>query len=138
MLKKISLILVLAAILFSCAVKLVPTYDPAVVSQVGAASNATNDLYDKIIASSDKRFDTYQSEFVTILNQIQAIKTANAVRDHNRVIMKIITDIETRFTNHIAEYAQAVTFNDAQLSSLKNSMHALWSALYNTESHFKH
>lgn len=121
---------------FSCVVT-APAYDPVVVSEVGSASNMTNDLYDKIINSSDKSYSTYANDYETVALAINHILILDSARERNKIILKIANDIKNRFATYRAEHEQAGTRNNTQLETYKNGMHALWSALYNSEVNYK-
>lgn len=135
--KRILSVLCLVILFASCTVKLVPTRDTNMISQVGAASNMTAALYDEIIASSDRSFPTYESEYQNVQNAIDNIVVQDATRDKAKVVLKIATDIKNRFANYTAQHKAETNLNDAQLRTFKNYMQALWSALYNAESSYK-
>lgn len=129
--------LVAAILLLSCNFKLAPSYDASATSKVMTASVATNMMYDKIIASSDKNFATYETDYAKIETQIHEIILIDNTRKRAKTLVGMATDVLNRFVKYQNEHRAAVTLNNAQLRSFKDYMHAVWQPLYNAETNLK-
>lgn len=134
---KLSILFALSLLIFSCKVSWVPTRSEQAISQVKQAAQSTDSLYNVIITSSDKSYNTYAEGYQDINLQITQILLFDASRNNSKRIVEIATDIHNTFLEYQTKHKNSGTLNNSQLQTNKDYLHALFSALYNAENHFK-
>jgi hypothetical protein len=132
-------IFLLAALIFtvSCKVSLVPARSQDAITQVEQASTASDNLYDGIIASSDKSYNTYASNYDAVDQQITQILVLDSSRKNSKVLLIIANDLAKRFQTYQSEHKDAGSINGSQARTYKDYIHALFESLHNAEINFK-
>lgn len=121
-----------ALILYSC-ISCTPRYSAQSFEKTKMTWDASDALFDRIIQSPDKNYTSYTTDYQTIDVEIAALQEIDHARAKNKIIVKILTDIQNRFDTYESEHKGAGNINDAQARSYKYGMDVLWKELYNTE-----
>lgn len=116
---------------FSCT----PKFNMEASEKTTVTWNATDALFDKVIQSQDKSYNSYSADYSAIATDIAALQEIDRARAKNKTIVRILTDIQNRFDTYQNEHKAAGNINDAQARAYKYGMDALWKELYNTETH---
>ena len=84
----------------SCKVSLVPAKSPDAITAVQNAAIATDNLYDDVIGSTEKYYDTYAATYEAVNKQITQIIILDTERKNSGVILIIAQDIHKRFQKY--------------------------------------
>jgi hypothetical protein len=135
---KLTFLMLFAMLAFTaCKVTLVPGRSDAAIQQVQDAATATDNLYDNIIANSDKSYNASADNYKEVKEQIMQILVLDSARKNTKVILIIANDISKRFAKYENEHKQNGTINNSQARTYQDYMHALFSSLLNAENSFK-
>lgn len=131
--KFLILIIATSLIMASCKVTWTPKYDPAVVTLVESTQKATDDLYDQIVSSSDKSYDSYKTQYENIIGNIALIKQTDSSRVKAVKLLNIISYIQERFIQYRDFHLESKVLNNYQAKVFKEYMDVIWKALLNAE-----
>ncbi|HEY9340756.1 MAG TPA: hypothetical protein VIQ23_04195 [Hanamia sp.] len=102
--KKLLFLLTISTVLFSCKVTWVPAKSAPQIVNVLDIQTSTTSLYDAIIASSDRRYVTYQSDYATIGRKIDTLVSVNLVRPHGANILQQSLLLQTYFYKYEGDH----------------------------------
>ena len=133
----LSFLFLFAVAFTSCNVNLVPSKSPVAIAAVQGAATATDNLYNDIIGSSDKSYQSFAPGYQVVNEEINDILIFDSARKKAGVILIIARDIQGRFKKYEAEHKSAGSINNGEAQTYKDYMHALFSSLINAENNFK-
>lgn len=112
--KKILFLLIISATVFSCRVTFAPAKDASMIVNVMDIQDKTNTLYDGIIASTDKSFDTYANEYTSLDRKIDSVVAMNKDRKNAGNIHKQASLLQTHFKRYAADHKNKGTLRDSE------------------------
>lgn len=113
--KKLFFLLFLSATFFSCKVTWVPAKSGSMIANVLDIQTSTTSLYDAMIASNDKSYATYQSDYISLGNKIDSVVEVNKVRSHGTNIYNQSLLLQKYFTKYSSDHQVRGTLSNGEL-----------------------
>jgi hypothetical protein len=135
MYKKIVLVMMIATICFSCKVSLVPQRNEAILTQISQGQQTTDSVYNAMLNSSDKSFQSYASGYILIASKIADLKAVEVSR--NKTISSQVDILMQKFNYYAEQHESRGTLSNAEITTYKNDLDALWQPIYNSENFLK-
>lgn len=129
--------ILLFSLLFFMRCSITPHFSQVAVDNVEKLGHDFDNLYDGLIADTDKTYATHEGEYTTIDAEISDLLILYAIRPKSKIITGMANDIRRRFESYEADHKSQGTLNNAKFLIYKNGMHALWASLHNSEINFK-
>jgi hypothetical protein len=135
MYKKIVLVMMIATICFSCKVSFVPQRNEAVLTQISQGQQTTDSVYNSMLSSSDKTFQSYAAGYILIASKIADLKAVEVSR--NKTISSQVDILMQKFNYYAEQHESKGTLSNAEITTYKNDLDALWQPIYNSENFLK-
>ena len=131
------LLFFLAAMLFitSCKVAFVPQRDQSVLGQISAGQHTTDSVYDAMLSSNDKTYQSFENGYAMIAVDIAFLQTTESLR--NKTIASQVDILQKHFTFYMNQHKTKGSLTNAEISTYKNDLDAYWQPIYASENFLK-
>jgi len=102
--KKLLLFILLSATLFSCMIHLVPAKSPIALVSTQNIQKDIGSLYDRIMVSSDKTWNTYALDYTAIDVEIDSLISYDKTRSNVSNIVHQVILLQSAFTEYEGEH----------------------------------
>jgi hypothetical protein len=133
--KQLFVFLVATFIITSCKVSLVPQRNEAILTQISQGQQTTDSVYDAMLNSSDKSFQSYASGYILVASKIADLKVVEMSR--NKTISSQVDILMQKFNDYAQSHEDKGSLNNAEITTYKNDLDALWQPIYNSENFLK-
>lgn len=117
----------------SCKVSFISKYDETVKTEVKAGQSMTEKVYSEAIANLDKSYEANEATYKMLSAQITALKGKEAARPKSKLLVAMVSEIESAYNKAVAYHKRKGTINDAELAQFKQSLNRQWKSLLNAE-----
>ena len=127
-LKHFTVFLLIATIINSCQVRLVPQYSAELESQIINGAKMTDKLYLEMIDAPDdkKNYSVYSEKYLDIETEINSILFKNQARDKAKDIIASVKILRDKFVKYKEDHKSKNKLSNPELILYNEDLKAFW------------